>query len=96
MVWFRGLGFKAFGELGLGFKDLRLGIVLGLRAFGVKQLRFGWLSKLWSLFGSLTKSTAPIISGTQKGAIILTITHLRVRTALRICGIGPRNLRSDS
>ena len=40
-MWFRGLGFKAFGELGLGFKDLRLGIVLGLRAFGVKQLRFG-------------------------------------------------------
>ena len=45
---------------------------------------YGWLSKLWSLFGSLIYSTAPNIQDTPKGTIILTTTHMFMQMDLEI------------
>ena len=38
---------------------------------------YGWLSKLWSLLGTL-KIRCRIIIGIQKGTIILTTTHMNI------------------
>ena len=37
---------------------------------------YGWLSKLWSLFGSLIIIRHLIFKDTHKGTIILTTTHM--------------------
>ena len=42
------------------------------------KFRFGWLSKLGSLFLGTLNNWCYIIIGTQKGTIILTTTHLEV------------------
>ena len=49
---------------------------MGILGFRVEGL--GWLSKLWSLLGSLNIIRCRIIIGIQKGTISLTTTHVNI------------------
>ena len=86
-VWTLGFGvwgFKVWGFKGLGIEDLGLSLRLygnscsklsGKRPNKVTDVE--WLSKLWSLLGTLNNGCRAIL-GTQKGTIILTTTHMHI------------------
>ena len=44
---------------------------------------YGWLSKLWSFFGTLN-TRGRITIGIQKGPIILTTTHMVIQGLHRV------------
>ena len=73
---FRGLGLVLRSALGLAWRALAV-LDGGLREFWgfFMDSRFGWLSKLGSLLGTLN-NRCRIIIATQQGTLILTTTHI--------------------
>ena len=51
------------------------GLVFQIEGHG--KALYEWLSKLWSLLGTLNNGCRAIL-GTQKGTIILTTTHMHI------------------